>query len=88
MVSLENFRPHLRDVLRRFDAPALLSEAAWVVAYATASQQRHLPAQEFLRPILNLLEFAHVPPPPAASEVTFPISLYLMKDSPCDAWLP
>lgn len=70
MVSLENFRPHLRDVLRRFDAPALLSEAAWVAAYATASQQRHLPASELLHTILDLLEFAHVQPTAPASEVT------------------
>jgi len=62
MVSLEGFRPHLRDLLQRFDAPGLLSEAVWVAAYATASQQRHLPASEFLRPVLDLLEFAYSQP--------------------------
>ena len=64
----------LREVLRRFDAPTLVDEAAWFTVYAIVSQQRHLPAPEILRPILDLLGFAHLQPPAPASQVTLPFS--------------
>ena len=58
MVSLESFKPGLQELLGRSDAPALVTEVAWLTAYATASSQKHLEPGDILQPLLALLPTA------------------------------
>ena len=58
MVSLENFKPRLKELLRRTDAAGLMSEVAWVVAYASASRTRHIKPADLLLPLLQLMALA------------------------------
>lgn len=58
MVSVEGFVPGLRELLKRADAPGLVTEVAWMTAYATASQPRHLKPSHLLQPLLALLPAA------------------------------
>lgn len=59
MLSLESFKPRLKELLRRTDALGLVSEVAWVVAYALASSTRHVKPEDFLMPLLQLLAAAY-----------------------------
>ena len=58
MVSLENFRPRLKELLLRNDAPDLVCNAVWVLSLATALQHRDLRPVDILEPILHLLSKA------------------------------
>ena len=60
MVSVDNFRPKLRELLCRTDAPDLVSNAAWVTATASAPRQRYLRPADILLPILHLLSKAYI----------------------------
>ena len=70
MVSLESFKPSLRELLGRSDAPALVTEVAWLTAYATASSQKHLEPGDILQPLLALL-------PTAVHQVTMNVTFLL-----------
>ena len=58
MVSLEKFKPRLKELLYRSDAPGLVSNAVWILSVATALQQRHLKPVDILEPLLHLLSQA------------------------------
>ena len=58
MVSFENFKPRLRELLHRSDAPDLVSNTVWVLSIATALPQRYLKPVDILEPLLYLLSEA------------------------------
>lgn len=66
LTSLKNFKPGLRELLGRTDFVGLVTEAAWVTAYATASTQTCLTVKDVLKPLLDLL-------PQAVSQVWPPL---------------
>lgn len=61
MLSVSHFRPRLRELLNRTDAPDLVSNALWVIAIASAPGGRHLKSADLLEPLLLLLARAISP---------------------------
>ena len=58
MVSLEKFKPRLKELLYRSDAAGLVSNTVWILSITTALQQRYLKPVDILEPLLHLLSRA------------------------------
>lgn len=55
MVSLESFRPKLRELLASTDNVELVSNAMWLMASTSASRCQHLKSADILMPCLDVL---------------------------------